>query len=332
MTFRHLEPKRAIIGYSDEPVAVYVRENIAQPDAQFFLPLELLERDSNAYVASDDGNLHIFADGLGSVVLGPNTAVYARLFVRTGNSAVPGLRRFIEQFACWSEAVPRSTPILNRAVLGGASSSKLSHLWVLGDCGFAIPDAVMALSPEPLRHIAEPIGKGNCTIRTKASRPKHGEIFHLAERLALPTLVQQFIKGRDVRIHFVGSSAFALQIDTEADDYRYAREEGHQIDFQQIQPPADVVEACWRYMKLTGLEFAGFDFKVDFEGKYWVLECNSMPGFAYFDRKLDGQILQSIEAYLLAGYSHLVDDEPLLQSLITPERIPSLNVGLSGVT
>lgn len=43
-----------------------------------------------------------------------------------------------------------------------------------------------------------------------------------------------------------------------------------------------------------GLVFAGWDVKLDREGRYWCLECNPMPGYSCYDRVGDGAISDAL--------------------------------------
>jgi len=43
-----------------------------------------------------------------------------------------------------------------------------------------------------------------------------------------------------------------------------------------------------------GLLLAGWDFKVDSDGRAWCLEANAMPGYSSYDRRLGGSISNEI--------------------------------------
>jgi hypothetical protein len=38
----------------------------------------------------------------------------------------------------------------------------------------------------------------------------------------------------------------------------------------------------------------GWDFKVDRTGRYWCLECNTTPGYSYYDRVCEGAISDAL--------------------------------------
>src|SRR4051812_32473552 len=104
MPFCHLEPDRLLIGYSDEPVMTYVLERIPSREQFAFLPLEALEADPNAYIRCDGNVLHIHCETIGSIVVRSGIPIYARVFVR-GDAVDPsGIRRFLDEYLCWSLA------------------------------------------------------------------------------------------------------------------------------------------------------------------------------------------------------------------------------------
>ena len=45
-----------------------------------------------------------------------------------------------------------------------------------------------------------------------------------------PTQFQEYIPGSDVRVHVAGESVIATEIDSTADDYRYAARSGFEVN------------------------------------------------------------------------------------------------------
>lgn len=65
--------------------------------------------------------------------------------------------------------------------------------------------------------------------------------------------------------------------------------------------PDEVARLCAVFCERAGLELAGFDFKLDAAGEWVALEANPMPGFDYYDRRLDGVISRRLIEMLGAG-------------------------------
>lgn len=327
MPFSHSEPGIVLIGYGDEPVMEYVLEELPDRDRFTFIALEGFEVDEHAYAYCDGGTLHLYCSTLGTVSIKSGTPVYGRIFVRPGARHPASVRRFIDEFVVWSEASPHGALIINRLINRGALGSKFAHLETLRAFGFRAPSTIISQSPTKLSAIAAPINKGVSATRTEAVRIDSGIIYNQRDAFELPVLVQQFIQGYDVRVHMLGSRHFALKIASRADDYRYARKYGHEVSFETINLPHDVIDQCWQYVRWAGIEFAGFDFKVDEAGKFWILECNAMPGFAYFDRPLDGAIVKALGEYLQGGYSHHHGSGTFGGTVLGQDRVPELKVG-----
>ena len=49
-----------------------------------------------------------------------------------------------------------------------------------------------------------------------------------------------------------------------------------------------------RQAKAMGLLLAGWDFKLDADGRAWCLEANAMPGYSSYDRRLGGSISKEV--------------------------------------
>jgi glutathione synthase/RimK-type ligase-like ATP-grasp enzyme len=109
---------------------------------------------------------------------------------------------------------------------------------------------------------------------------------HLA-RLPLlatgPTQFQAFIPGENVRVHVVGERLFATRVHTGAVDYRYARQDGFELEMEAAGLPPEIEAACLRLSQRLGLLFAGIDLKETPEGDYYCFEVNPSPGFTFYE-------------------------------------------------
>ena len=94
--------------------------------------------------------------------------------------------------------------------------------------------------------------------------------------------------------HVVGDSVLALRIDSEATDYRIDDEAA----YAPVTLPDALAERMTRTARDMGLIFSGWDFKVDRDGQYWLLEANPMPGYNSYDKRLDGSITAALVALL----------------------------------
>ena len=53
-----------------------------------------------------------------------------------------------------------------------------------------------------------------------------------------PTQFQEYVEGIDLRVHTVGSEIFATEVQSDADDYRYAHREGSSLSLREAAVPS----------------------------------------------------------------------------------------------
>jgi D-alanine-D-alanine ligase-like ATP-grasp enzyme len=113
-----------------------------------------------------------------------------------------------------------------------------------------------------------------------------------------PVHLQRFIKGADVRVHVVGNEIVAQRLAASTVDYRRG---GSMDDMETFEPPEDLRRLLVKATRSIGLEFAGWDFKVDADGVYWCLEANPMPGYGPYDAYSKGAISRALFRHLGAS-------------------------------
>lgn len=256
------------------------------------------------------------------------SGIYNRLYIPPSVDSVTACAGYRLMSAAAGYLEVSDQTIVNRPSAGALNASKLAQLVDLRACGFKIPEthvfgaveeAVAKVSPD-----GNWIHKGCSSIRTIAAVLDQ-DLFAVIDRLDnCPSLFQRRIRGFDVRAHIVGSQSIACRLTTEAADYRYPG--GAEVAIEPIALPEHVELACLEYCRRQRLVFAGVDFKVCAEtGDYYVLEVNPMPGFEFFDRRLDQRILIALEAALSAGHPlHEDVSGPPQGGMIEPDRIPKV--------
>ena len=86
------------------------------------------------------------------------------------------------------------------------------------------------------------IYKSTSGVRSIVSRftAEHAE--RLADLRWCPTQFQQYIPGRDHRVHTVGDDIFACEIVSAADDYRYGARQGMDVELRALRADASGCE------------------------------------------------------------------------------------------
>jgi glutathione synthase/RimK-type ligase-like ATP-grasp enzyme len=119
-----------------------------------------------------------------------------------------------------------------------------------------------------------------------------------------PVIYQEYIEGLDVRVYVLNGevlSAHELEKQTTnlSIDYRVDPSFSNgKINYNIIDLPPNIKNVCIEATKILGLEFAGIDLKLNNQGDYYLLECNSMPVYLDLEFKNGVKITDHIIDYL----------------------------------
>lgn len=245
----------------------------------------------------------------GEVELGAITAAYLRPY---DSSRLPALTEaapkvaarvsaFDDAMLCWSELTPAR--VVNRASAMASNQSKLHQLALIHAQGFRVPETLVTTDVAEVevfwdRH-GEIIYKSISGVRSIVSRLTSEHRTRFGDLAHSPVQFQQWIPGRDVRVHVVGEEVFACEIDSSAIDYRYPRSEE---EFPRIAPcclPGELADRCRRVAKSLGLDLAGIDLRRTPEGEWYCFEVNPSPEFTFY-AEATGQPIDDAVARLLA--------------------------------
>jgi len=193
--------------------------------------------------------------------------------------------------------------VVNRALASVSSDSKVYQVSVAAAFGFGTPRTLVSTEPGAVREFYAACSgrvtyKSLSSVRSMMHRLEPGD---LGERLELlrncPVQFQEQITGVDVRVHTVGGEIFAVEVLSDADDYRYARHEGSSPQMRETTVPRQVGEACVAMSRHLGLEVAGIDLRRTDDG-YCFFALNPSPGFLFYERAT-GQPISKAVADLL---------------------------------
>lgn len=325
-----------LIGYGREGTFAHFVSTVGKllPSA-VIVDLNLLETCERCYLDRSDGRLHLVIDEF-QVTVAAQASIYYRGFVRPGVSEVRSdlIRRFLNELEAALQLLPDSCRVFNRPLAGASNASKALHVKLLGDCGFRTPRTMLSNAPSLVEQRVPPnhswVSKGCSGTRTIAASIGPLESTRFGNLAIFPSLFQERVVGYDVRVHFVESDYVALRIDSDRLDYRYAKRQGGQISTRIVDLPQLERFKAIEFMRHQGLLFAGFDFKVDEHGNWWVLEANPMPGFEFFDKHANGAISDLLARHL-AGENLTPMGKPVFDwrgGFIEGERVPEVDRGI----
>ncbi len=224
--------------------------------------------------------------------------------VRRAGPESPEARHAVEIYEAirlWAELTPAL--VVNRLSAGASNSSKPYQGELIRLAGFEVPTTLLTTDPDAAREFCarhrDVIFKSVSGVRSVVARVDDA----MRERLPLvascPTQLQARVPGRDVRVHVVGGDIFACEIESTADDYRYARRQGAAISMRSVELPADCAERSVALARRLGLTMAGIDLRRTPEGAWVCFEVNPSPGFTFFD--LDGRIARCVAGHLASA-------------------------------
>lgn len=280
-----------IAGTRADPVMVHFATRCVLDDVPFAV-LDLMDvSTAGDWRLSAPPDPADFVAGSETVRLADLTGLYLRpIYLGSTPRQAARWHGLMEGFGAWTAEA--DIPVVNRPGGNQLNSYKPAHYAWLREHGLLVPPSLLTADPGRVRRF---LADGRTVVKpicgTRAITREIGH--HDLERLAAsegPVLVQRLIEGDDVRVHVVGDTVVACRFASTAVDYR----SDHDAERSVLDLPPDLAHLLVTRTAEQGLVFAGWDFKLDRDGRYWCLECNPMPGYSFYDRVCDGAISDAL--------------------------------------
>lgn len=230
-------------------------------------------------------------------VLQPDDAIYCRLIDLSAQQVDRATRRrwraLISGLAAWLEQATGT--VVNRPGHAADNGAKPLHEAWLRNAGFNVAPTLTSSNGVALADFAgsgPTVAKSVAGIRADTRLVTRQSFVDFAPASG-PVHLQRRIEGCDVRLHVIDDDVHGELIESDAVDYRTAA-----ARFAPFEPPAALAALVVKATRSAGLLFAGWDFKLDREGRFWCLEANPMPGYDGYDTRADGAISRSLVARL----------------------------------
>jgi glutathione synthase/RimK-type ligase-like ATP-grasp enzyme len=192
--------------------------------------------------------------------------------------------------------------VVNRPSDMASNGSKPYQMEILRSNGFAVPPTLITTDPEAVKRFWTKRGaviyKSISGTRSIVARLANSHIDRVRNVVWCPTQFQQYIPGRDHRVHIVGDDIFACEVTSDAEDYRYAALHGDVPILKGVDLPTDVAERCLGLARALSLPLAGIDLRLAPDGRWFCFEVNSSPGFTYYEAHTGQPIADAIASYL----------------------------------
>ena len=209
--------------------------------------------------------------------------------------------RVDELLLSWADLTPAT--VLNRPATSASNGSKPYQATLIRGHGFSVPDTLITTSVAAVKRFQAQHGdiifKSISGVRSIVSRLAPVDEKRLPDLKWCPTQFQEFVAGRDYRIHVVGDSVYACEIISQADDYRYADRIGLATEVKPVVIAPDVAAQCRKMTAALGLLISGIDLRLSADGRWYCFEVNPSPGFTYYEAAT-GQPLALAVAQLLS--------------------------------
>jgi glutathione synthase/RimK-type ligase-like ATP-grasp enzyme len=186
-----------------------------------------------------------------------------------------GLQHWLNRLPC---------PVANRPCAGRANATKPHQMQLLATAGFRVPRWITSNQADAVTEFTAGCRYGAIYKSCSGLRP-HVRMVDAAliDRLragSSPVVAQEYVPGREVRVHSVAERCFATEVFSDGVDYRFV-EEG--ACYQATELPPHIRNLCTRHATMSGLIVAGFDFRVSNEDEWHCLEMNPMPSFLPYE-------------------------------------------------
>jgi glutathione synthase/RimK-type ligase-like ATP-grasp enzyme len=278
-----------IFGQEDDPPISLLLEALQELGTPYaFVDLRALDRDGlQLHVGTTGLSGHLTAAGQ-VLPLASVRSVYARPLSPgnqwTDSDAAQRASQAFDTFVAWLDISPAL--VVNRPRAMNSNNSKPMQAQWIGQAGFAVPETLVTSSADEARAFWRAHGrvifKSISGIRSIVRELDETSARRLELLRDLPVQFQALVPGVDLRVHVVGKTCFAAEIQSDATDYRYARG-GQSTRLQKHLLPVKVAKRCVDLAQALELPLAGIDLRLRPDGEYVCFEVNPMPAYSYYE-------------------------------------------------
>lgn len=197
---------------------------------------------------------------------------------------------------------------MNPPVLDTAGSRKSWQLRLATQLGLNPPETLVTNCPGTARDFVTRLGE--VIYKPFAASPQYwretrrfgaDEMRNLDQLRHAPTILQEAIPGRDIRVTVVGPQIFAAEIDSSGGNYDIDFRMNHQVSISETALPADVQDAIQALMGRMGLVYGALDFRRDDRtGALRFLEINPAGQWLFVEEQTGQPIARAVADQLTA--------------------------------
>lgn len=240
-------------------------------------------------------------------------SVFIRYLGRDGHAPLAGIPAGFEETTlaeCQAAlaALVEDLPclVVNRMAGSPSNQSKPYQGLLVRKTGLRTPPTLITNDPAAAqefydRYAGEVIFKSVSGIRSIVRRMETRDLERLPALRNGVAQFQAYVPGDNIRVHTVGDQLFATRIRSSAVDYRYAHQQGADVELEPTTVPPEVAMACHQLATTLGLVLTGIDLKQTPEGEWYCFEVNPAPAFAYYEKHTGQPISAALVELLREG-------------------------------
>lgn len=195
--------------------------------------------------------------------------------------------------------------ILNKPTDMLSNLSKPYQAQIIAECGLKVPSHCITSNKSSAVSFAQKCGpliyKSISSARSIVKELDLNDSKKLNKIKYLPTQFQQKLEGYNIRVHVVGNKLFATKAVSNVVDYRYASQDGEEIELLEAQLPKHIEESCFKLSAKLNLALCGIDLFLTTQNEYYCFEVNPSPGYSFYQELTGQDIAAAIANWLAYG-------------------------------
>jgi hypothetical protein len=223
-----------------------------------------------------------------SGITGPEVAIHAA--------------QFDDAMLLWLELT--SALVVNRPSAMASNGSKPLQSALIADAGFAVPETLLATDAAAAAEFRDRHGKviykSISGVRSRVSLLQE-ETLDRISTAACAIQLQEYVSGKDVRVHVLENEVFASSVESPDVDYRYPAADHEGPTVKACEIPERVAAMCVNLTKMLGLSFAGIDLRLAEDGRWICFEANPSPGYTFYEQHTGAPITEALADLLRRG-------------------------------
>ncbi len=213
-------------------------------------------------------------------------------------------REFDEKMNTWLQIT--DALIINKTENMASNSSKPYQTELIRKTGLKVPRSIITTDIDEVKKFHKKYGsiiyKSISGVRSIVSKLTEKKYDRLNNIKWCPTQFQEYLTGKDWRVHVVGNKIFPCRIDTTAEtDYRYTSVQGGKTEIFADKIPKNIEQKCFEISKKLKLPVVGIDLRFTNNKEWYCFEANPSPGFTYYQNYTGLPIGEAIVELLIKG-------------------------------